>query len=103
MKVEAFNGFLEFKEETFPFSFSDNKITIHPHSIDKWNELLGEWFHHSTNKKKWLDKIIIDGITAKRKGVKFFVTDSPINFSNTTINNSRFIISKITYKLNFLS
>ncbi len=51
MKVEAFNGFLEFKEETFPFPFSDNKITIHPHSIDKWNELLGEWFHHSTNKK----------------------------------------------------
>lgn len=82
MKVEDFNGFLEFKEETFPFSFSDNKITIHPHSIDKWNELLGEWFHHSTNKKnKWLDKIIIDGITAKRKGVKFFVTDSPAYFN----------------------
>lgn len=51
MIIEDFNGFLEFKEETFPFSFSNNKITIHPHSIDKWNELLGEWFHHSTNKK----------------------------------------------------
>lgn len=54
MIIEDFNGFLEFKEETFLFSFSNNKITIHPHSIDKWNELLGEWFHHSTNKKNKL-------------------------------------------------
>ena len=44
MKIEDFNGFLKFKEETYPFSFSKNKITIRPHSIDKWNELFGEWF-----------------------------------------------------------
>lgn len=37
-----FNGFLEFKEETYPFSLSKNKITIHPYSLDKWNRLLEE-------------------------------------------------------------
>lgn len=74
MIIEDFNGFLEFKEETFPFSFSNNKITIHPHSIDKWNELLGEWFHHSTNKKKQiilvvLEIIMVTVILLKRKDI----------------------------------
>ena len=83
MKIDDFNGFLEFREETFPFSFSKNKITIHPTNIDKWNELYDEWFHKDFNRenKKWLDKIIIDGITDKHKGVKFFVTDNPRYFN----------------------
>lgn len=64
MIIADFNGFLEFKEETYPFSLSKNKITIHPYSPDKWNRLLEEWFHRTSNKKnKWLDKIIIEGIT----------------------------------------
>ncbi len=83
MKIDDFNGFLEFREETFPFSFSKNKITIHPTNIDKWNELYDDWFHKDFNRenKKWLDKIIIDGITDKHKGVKFFVTDNPRYFN----------------------
>lgn len=83
MNIDDFNGFLEFREETFPFSFSKNKITIHPTTIDKWNELYGDWFNNDFNKKskKWLDKIIIDGITDKHKGVKFFVTDNPRFFN----------------------
>lgn len=83
MKIDDFNGFLEFREETFPFSFSKNKITIHPTNIDKWNELYDDWFHKDFNRenKKWLDKIIIDEITDKHKGVKFFVTDNPRYFN----------------------
>ena len=83
MKIDDFNGFLEFREETFPFSFSKNKITIHPTNIDKWNELYDDWFHKDFNRenKKWLDKIIIDGIADKHKGVKFFVTDNPRYFN----------------------
>lgn len=64
MIIADFNGFLEFKEETYPFSLSKNKITIHPYSLDKWNRLLEELFHRTSNKKnKWLDKIIIESIT----------------------------------------
>ncbi len=79
MPIDDFNGFLEFRGQTLPFSFSKNKITIHPNSIEKWNELYGEWFHRDFNQrsKKWLDKIIINGITDKHKGVKFFITDNP--------------------------
>ena len=79
MMINDFNGFLDFRDQMLPFSFSKNKITIHPNSIKKWNEFYEDWFHRDFNKKskKWLDKIIIDGITDKHKGVKFFVTDNP--------------------------
>lgn len=82
MHIDDFNGFLNYKDEVFPFTFSKNKITIHPYSIDKWQEFLGEWFHHNfSERNKWLDKIIIDGVTDKQKGVKFFVTDNPSYFN----------------------
>lgn len=83
MKIDDFNGFLEFRKEIFPFSFSKNKVTIHPSNIDKWNELYSDWFLKDFNTKsnKWLDKIIIDGITDNHKGVKFFVTDNPSYFN----------------------
>ena len=83
MIIDDFNGFLKFGKETFPFSFSKNKITIHPTTIDKWKELYIEWFNKDFNekRKKWLDKIIIDGITDRHKGVKFLVTDNPRYFN----------------------
>ncbi len=82
MNIDDFNGFLKYKDEFFPFSFSKNEITIHPYSIEKKIELLNEWFHNnSIPKNKWLNKIIIDGVTDKNKGVKFFVTDNPSYFN----------------------
>lgn len=80
MNIEDFNGYITFREEVFPFTFHKNTITILPYSLEKWNELSGEWFYRDFDKhdnKKWLDKIILDGITDKREGVKFFVTDNP--------------------------
>ena len=81
MNIEDFNGFLKFKDEIYPFSFKDNEVTIHPYSIDKWNEFREEWFHFDFGKKnKWLDKIVLEGVTDKKKAVYFYVTDNPKYF-----------------------
>lgn len=80
MIIEDFNGYLTFRDEIFPFTFHQDTITIIPYSLEKWSELSSEWFYRDFNRKdkhKWIDKIIIDGITDKHKGVKFFVTDNP--------------------------
>lgn len=82
MKIDNFNGFLSYKDETCPFSFMNYNLTIHPSSIEKWEELKGEWFHFtSVPRNKWTNKIIIEGITQNNTGVYFFVTDNPL-FSN---------------------
>lgn len=84
MEIKDFNGFLDFRDETFPFTFKNGILTIIPPTIEKWSEFYKELFHWNFNKKqknKWLDKKIINGITDKYKGVKFFVTDNP-SYSN---------------------
>lgn len=92
MNIEDFNGFLKFKDEIYPFSFKDNEVTIHPYSIDKWNEFRAEWFHFDFGKKnKWLDKIVLEGVTDKKKAVYFYVTDNP-----------KYCYGYYTYKVEFM-
>ena len=94
MHIKDFNGYLDFHNETFPFTFKKDTLTIIPPSIEKWNEFYNEWFHHDFNnnsKNKWLEKIIIDGVTDNHNGVKFFVTDSPAYFNGY-----------YSYKVNYL-
>ena len=79
MLINDFNGFLKYKDNIFSFSFSKNEITIFSDFVKKENELLKTYFSHShISKNKWLNKIIIDGIIDKNKGVKFFTTDNPL-------------------------
>lgn len=92
--IKDFNGYLDFHGETFPFIFKKDTLTIIPPTIEKWNEFYGEWFHRDFNnnsRNKWLDKIIIDGVTDNHKGVKFFVTDRPAYFNGY-----------YSYKVNYL-
>ena len=94
MHINDFNGYLDFRNETFPFTFKNDTLTIIPPSIEKWNKFYKEWFYHNfsnNSKNKWLEEIIIDGITDNHRGVKFFVTNNPSYFNGY-----------YSYKVNYL-
>ena len=86
MIIDDFNGFLKFGKETFPFSFSKNKITIHPTTIDKWKELYIEWFNKDST--SFLIKDDSRSIQLKDTNeIAYFPANKEITYILSTRNN----------------
>lgn len=86
MNKDEIYGFIKIDDIDYAFLFSVNEfmLTVYPPGIDVWKEGVNDLlklFGKNKIEHKWIDSLIIEGITSEGKSICFCVLDNPYNYN----------------------